>query len=133
VKHAHAERQLTDEDLRRRNEEIVWRFIVADAAGDERRAIWDEDAVFELPLQGKVFRGREAILARGRDSNETFRDFRYTDVIVYPMLDPNLFLVTHGSEEVLASGKTERNRYAQILELRGGKVVRRIEYHRLSD
>jgi ketosteroid isomerase-like protein len=121
------------DDLRHRNEEIVRRFIGATPASDERRAIWAEDAVFELPLQGKIFRGREAILARGRESKKTYREFRYTDVVVYPMLDPNLFLVTHGSEEVLANGVTQRNRYAQIFELRDGSVVRRIEFHRLKD
>jgi ketosteroid isomerase-like protein len=121
-----------DDDLRRGNEEIVRRFIAADPAGEVRRAIWAEDAVFEMPLQSRVFRGREAILARGRDARATLSESRLTDLVVYPMLDPSLFLVTHGADEVTASGERLHREYASILELRDGHVVRRIEYHRFD-
>ena len=120
---------MTDEELRRTNEDILRRFINADPAGDERRAIWADDAVFELPLQGKIFRGREAILARGRDAKRWYREFRLKDLVVHPMLDPNLFLVRHSADEVLADGTARHAEYAHIFELRDGRIVRRIEFH----
>ena len=122
------------DELRARNEAIVRRFLAAGSASDERRALWAEDAVFELPLQGKVFRGREAILERGRHAKQLYKDWHLTDLVVHPMLDPNLFLVTHGSEEiVVATGTAEKNSYASILELRDGQIIRRVEYHRAMD
>jgi ketosteroid isomerase-like protein len=121
---------LTDNELRRQNETILRRFTAAEGGSDERRKIWAEDAIFELPLQGLVFRGRDAILARGRDSDGKYRDSCVVDLMIYPMLDPNVFLVTHGLEETsVATGARERNQYASIFELRDGRIVRRIEYH----
>ncbi len=119
----------THDEIRKRNEQILLRFIAADSAGAERRAIWADDAVFELPLQGKIFRGVEAILARGRDAKTAYREFERTDLKFYPMLDPNLFLVTHGANEVLADGRVQHNEYVHIFELGDGRVIRRIEYH----
>ena len=124
---------MTVDELRQKNQEILDRFIHAGSASEERRAIWAEDAVFELPLQGKVFRGREAILQRGRDMNREFRRFELTDLTFLPLLDPNMFLVTHGSEEEDVNGVVRKDRFAHIFTLKDGRVVRRVEFHSRKD
>jgi hypothetical protein len=38
--------------------------------------------------------------------------------------------VTHGANEVLADETSQPDEYARIFELRDGRIVSRIEYHR---
>ena len=73
------------EELRAQNIDIVTRFITAGIASDERFAIWDPNAVFYLPLQDLVFKGREAIMERYavRDRNHwhTVKESMYAELI----------------------------------------------------
>jgi hypothetical protein len=119
------------EAVRAKNLDIVRRFFVNDG-WKTRRALWAEDAVFELPYEigGPVtLTGRDAILAENDAVWATFAKHEYFDLVVDPTIDPEAFWTVVKSRTV---GKREGRERIMLLvnylRIVDGKVVHRIEF-----
>ena len=112
--------------------EILRSFFRDDFASPERRDLWAEDGVFEMPFAtgGRmVIRGRQAIYDRAQLSFSKLESFRFTNVKIFPTSDPETYFVTCGSECVPKSTHTlQADEYVNIFRVRNGKVLHRTEY-----
>ena len=112
--------------------DLLRRFFRDDFASTERRDLWAEDGVFEMPFAKggpMVIRGRDAIYARSQVSYAKFTRFRFTNVRVIPTAEENVYVVLCGSESIVkASGQPLTEEYVNFFTLREGQVSRRIEY-----
>jgi ketosteroid isomerase-like protein len=120
------------ESTRNAAREALMSFFRDDFASPERRDLWAEDAVFEMPFAtgGRmVIRGREAIYERAKLSYSKFESFRFTDVKIFPTSDPETYFVTCGSESVPKSTQMlQADEYVNIFRVKNGKVLHRTEY-----
>ncbi len=127
-----------EEAVREQNVKAVHRFFSDDYAR-ARRDMWHDDVVFELPFErgGRVvFKGREALLARTQRSHQTWKEFRFKDLVVYPTTDPELFFVQHTTEGVATpeeGGHKITTEHISMLRFKDGKVVHRVEYQNPLD
>jgi ketosteroid isomerase-like protein len=116
---------------REKNEEALRRFFSVDFAGAERRSLWAEDALFEMPYEygGPVrIQGREAIMAESEEWAEKIHDNHFLDLEIYPTLDPTVFWVTVKSESKDRNGKRWVTDFVNYFRVVDGQVVHRKEY-----
>jgi ketosteroid isomerase-like protein len=116
---------------REKNEDALRRFFNDDFAGAERRSLWAEDALFELPYEygsPVPIRGREAIMAESEEWAGKVHDNRFYDLEIYPTVDPTVFWVTLKSEAKDRNGKTWVTDFVNYFRVVDGQVVHRKEY-----
>lgn len=121
---------MTD-STRRKNEDTLRRFFTNDFAGTERRSLWAEDAVFEMPFEygGPVqIRGLEAIMAESEEWAEKVHDWRFHDLDIHPTVDPTVFWVTVKATSKDRNEKEWLTDFVNYFRVVDGHVVHRKEY-----
>lgn len=122
----------TEAAERAHNVDALRRFFKDDFHSQERRDLWAENALFELPFElgGPVtVRGRAAIVAESDEWWERLKSNRFFDLRIFETLDPTVFWVTVKSEAVeKATGATRVTEHINLFELHDAKVVHRVEY-----
>jgi ketosteroid isomerase-like protein len=121
---------LTDA-IREQNEDALRRFFSDDFAGADRRNLWAEDALFEMPYEydGPIqIRGREAIMAESEEWAERVHDWRFFDLVIHATVDPTVFWVTVKSECKDRNDKTWNTDFVNYFRVVDGQVVHRKEY-----
>ena len=117
--------------VRAKNLETVRRFFVNDG-WKTRRALWADDAVFELPYEtgGPVtLRGLDDILAENDAVWQTLARHEYFDLVIDQTLDPEVFWTVVKSRTVGKNEGIERVMLlVNYLRVVDGKVVHRVEY-----
>jgi ketosteroid isomerase-like protein len=116
---------------RQRNEDTLRRFFTDDFAGAERRSLWAEDALFEMPFEhgGPVrIRGVEAIMAESEEWAGKIHDWRFHDLAIYPTVDPTMFWVTVRATSKDRDEKEWRTDFVNYFRVVDGRVVHRSEY-----
>jgi ketosteroid isomerase-like protein len=112
--------------------DVLRRFFRDDFGSEARRDLWAEDGIFEMPFAASgtmVFRGKQAIYARARISYAKFESFRFTNVQIIPTIEEGLYLVLCGSDAVVKATNTPvRESFVNLIRLRDGLVVHRVEY-----
>jgi ketosteroid isomerase-like protein len=114
-----------------KNEDAVRRFFTNDFAGDERRNLWAEDALFETPFEPdgpNQIRGREAIMEESAEWADRIHDWRFYDVEVHPTVDSAVFWVTCKAESKDRNDKTWITDFVNYFRVVDGQVVHRKEY-----
>ena len=116
---------------REKNENALRQYFAVDIASDERRSLWAEDAVFEMPFEhdgAERIIGREAIMAESEAWAERIHDNRFFDLAIHPTLDPTEFWVTVKSECRDRNEKTWITEFVNYFRVVDGQVVHRKEY-----
>jgi ketosteroid isomerase-like protein len=112
--------------------DVLARFFRDDFGSTERRDLWAEDGVFEMPFAegGRmVIKGRDAIYERARFSFSKVGRFHFTDVKIHATSDPEIYFVTCSSECVpKATQKPQVDEYVNQFRVRDGHVAHRIEW-----
>lgn len=127
-----------DDRVRKHNVKVLESFFSSDY-DRARRDLWHDDVVFELPFEPggrRVFKGRDELLARTKRSHDTWQEFQFKNVRVYPTLDPELFFVQHTTDGVATAaegGHRITSEHISMLRLRDGKVIHRVEYQNPLD
>jgi ketosteroid isomerase-like protein len=116
---------------RQKNEDALRRFFAVEFAGAERRNLWADDALFEMPYEydGPIqIRGREAIMAESDEWAEKIHDNRFHDLVIHPTVDPTVFWVTVKAESKDRNEKTWVTDFVNYFRVVDGQVVHRKEY-----
>jgi ketosteroid isomerase-like protein len=127
-----------DNRLREQNMKVIERFFSNDY-DQARRDLWHDDVVFELPFErgGRVvFKGRNELLARTKRSHQTWKEFQFKDLRIYPALDPELFFVMHTTDGVATAaegGHRIVSEHISMIRVRDGKIIHRVEYQNPID
>jgi ketosteroid isomerase-like protein len=124
-------RQATEVATRRQNEDTLRRFFTNDFAGAQRRSLWSEDALFEMPFEygGPVrIRGLEAIMAESEEWAGKLHDWRFHDLAIYPTVDPTVFWVTVKATSRDRDEKEWLTDFVNFFRVVDGRVVHRSEY-----
>jgi ketosteroid isomerase-like protein len=117
--------------IRERNEDALRRFFSDDFAGADRRSLWAEDALFEMPYEydGPIqIQGREAIMAESEEWAERVHDWRFYDLVIHATVDPTVFWVTVKSECKDRNDMTWITDFVNYFRVEDGRVVHRKEY-----
>lgn len=127
----------TDRDLatRDRNLQVVQTFYSLLEAKDIDSWIelWDAKGVQEMPFSPQGFptrlEGKDAVYRQYSSLPKNYTSMKFPNLVIYPMLDPNLVLAEYRGEiQIAATGKQYNNRYIGLFRLRDGKIVLFKEY-----
>jgi hypothetical protein len=116
---------------RKQNEEALRRFFAVDFGGADRRNLWAEDALFEMPFEyeGPIqIQGRDAIMAESEEWSDKVHDWRNYDLVIHPTLDPTVFWVTCTAESKDRNDKAWITHLVNYFRVVDGQVVHRKEY-----
>lgn len=96
-------------------------------------ALWAEDGVQVMPFSPagfpKELRGRAAILKQYGGLPANYTGMRFPGRVVHETADPEVFVVEYRGEiTVKATGKLYNNDYVGIFHVKGGRLVRFVEY-----
>jgi ketosteroid isomerase-like protein len=123
--------RLVIDAARDQNEDALRRFFDVDFAGTDRRNLWAEDALFEMPFEyeGPIqIRGRAAIMEESEEWAGKVHDWRFYDVEIHPTLDPTVFFVTCKAESKDRNDTTWITDFVNYFRVVDGQVVHRKEY-----
>jgi uncharacterized protein len=94
--------------------------------------LYAEDAVVEFPYAFDTPRrleGKKAIYNYFKDTLAQMQNLRFTNIQVYPTIDPNvLWAEVQGEAIIAATGLPYQQEYAMRLEVRNGQIVYYREY-----
>lgn len=95
--------------------------------------LWTDDAVFEYSFAPPGFPtalvGKQALYKNFKDFPSKLKFFEFTDVQMYPALDPDTLIVEFaGRGEAVSIGKPYNQRYISVVQMRGGKIARYRDY-----
>lgn len=124
---------MTDDEVRRRNLEVVRRSFAGVSQGrvDLQLEACTEDVVLELPYADPPVRleGKAAIRAHVGPALETF-SFRLEITAVHECVDPDLLVLEYVSDgRVTTTGKAYSNSYVGIVRFRDGLICSQREYY----
>jgi len=123
-----------DEAVRAATLATVEAFFVALEAIDVEAfvALWAEDGVQEMPFAPAGFpnrlEGRAAIRRQYGGMPAAYASMRFPGRVVRPLLAPEWAVAEYRGEISLTGGGRYDNRYVGIFHVRGGKLVRFVEY-----
>lgn len=100
---------------------------------DEWSQLWAEDAVIEFPYappgSSSRLEGKQAIFNFFKDSSKYVKFFAWSDLQIYPMLDPDtIFVEFRGIGEVIETGRSYNQVYCGLLRIKDGKIAFYREY-----
>jgi ketosteroid isomerase-like protein len=116
---------------RETNEDALRRYFGVAIDGTDRRNLWAEDALFEMPFEhdGPVqIQGREAIMAESEEWGDKLHDIRFFDLEIHSTVDPTVFWVTVKQECKDRNDKTWITEFVNYFRVVDGQVVHRKEY-----
>lgn len=123
------------EAQRQKNRRVVEDFFARLEAFDINGFVnlFDENGVQIMPYSPagfpKELRGRAAIVKQYGGLPQNFTSMKFTNRVWHETTDPEKFIVEYrGVIGVKATGKPYNNDYIGVFELRGGKIIRYVEY-----
>jgi len=95
--------------------------------------LWHDEAVFEYPFAPpglpQVVSGKQAIFENFKDFPDKIKLFKFTDVRMHPMRDPDTLVVEFACRgRAVATGKPYNQRYIAVVQMTGGKISRYRDY-----
>lgn len=127
---------ILETQLRQKNEQVVRDFL--DLLSQKRLKdwieLWAEDGMQDMPFSPPGFpkrvEGKAAIAQHYSSLPISVGKMVFSDLVMYPMLDPNLLFVEYRGEiEILATGKPYNNIYGGLFQFHAGKIQLFREYY----